>query len=870
MNGWKLWTAEWRSIFKNPRVLVPILAVALVPLMYAGMFLWAFWDPYGQMKDLPVAIVNEDKGATFEGESLAIGDDLIDKLLDSEAFDFVETTKKEAESGLKDHDYYMAIEIPENFSEKATTALDEHPEQLELKYIANESYNFLAAQIGGSAMEQVKAELSTEVSKQYVSALKDGLNDVADGLGEAADGAATLADGSTSAKDGAVKLADGTKLLASKQRELADGASQLNDGMTQLADGSSELADGTKLLASKQRELANGASQLRDGVSQLADGSSALADGSQQVYEGSASLSDGVHRVSEGASALQGGTSQLVDGTGAFASKLDELHTGAKTLNQGVQDLAAGIERSKEGASALQDGATKLSGALTQAKDGNAALVAGQTDVVNGIGQMKSELTAKQDELIGQLTALAESGQSASPEMLQAIAAQLSEGKQETAAGFDQLSAGATKVKEGQVALGAGLDQAGTGADKLSTGLSELSTGQTKLAEGANALASGSSQIEQGTQTAADRSQELVSASAKLNQGATQLQDGTTELAAGSDKLVDATGQLSEGSEKLADGAKSASTGTNELVNGANQLADGGQKLQSGSRELAEGAKGAGAGTSKLTDGANQLANGGQELSDGSGELADGMKELASGSDELRDALVKGAKDADIGLTDDNVEMMAGPVSLVDNSIHEVPNYGTGFAPYFMSLGLFVGALLLSIVYPLHDPAGRPKRSLSWVLSKSGVLMVVGFLQALILDVAMVQLLGLEVSEPLKFFGFSWLTSITFLFIVQLLVTTLGNPGRFVAIVLLILQLTTSAGTFPLELIPRALQPFNALLPMTYTVAGYKEILSADGAQYLQTATTYLVFVAAGCFALLWAYFRIAWKKKYRRVASEA
>ncbi|WP_214885822.1 MULTISPECIES: YhgE/Pip domain-containing protein [unclassified Exiguobacterium] len=870
MNGWKLWTAEWRSIFKNPRVLVPILAVALVPLMYAGMFLWAFWDPYGQMKDLPVAIVNEDKGATFEGESLEIGDDLIDKLLKSEAFEFVETTEKEAESGLEDHDYYMAIEIPEDFSEKATTALDENPEQLELKYIANESYNFLAAQIGGSAMEQVKAELSTEVSKQYVSALKDGLNDVADGLDEAADGATKLAEGSKTAKDGAVKLADGTELLASKQRELADGASQLNDGIAQLADGSSELAEGTKLLASKQRELADGASQLKDGVTQLVDGSSELADGSQQVHEGSASLSDGVHRVSDGAYALQDGTSQLVEGTGTFASKLDELHTGAKTLNQGVQDLSAGIERSKEGASALNDGANQLAGALTTAKDGNAALVVGQTELVNGIGQMKSELTAKQDELIGQLTALAESGQSVSPEMLQAIAAQLRDGKQETAAGFDQLAAGATKVKDGQTSLAAGLEQAEAGAGELLSGLSELSTGQTKLVEGAKALASGSSQIEQGTQTAAGRSQELVAASSKLNQGATQLQDGTNELVTGSDKLVAATGQLSEGSVKLADGAKSASAGTSELANGANQLADGGQKLQSGSRELADGAQDAGAGTSELANGASQLADGGQELQSGSGELADGMTDLASGSDELRDALLKGAEDADIGLTDNNVEMMAGPVALVDNSIHEVPNYGTGFAPYFMSLGLFVGALLLSIVYPLYDPVGRPKRSLSWVISKSGVLVVVGFLQALILDVAMVQLLGLEVSEPLKFLGFSWLTSITFLFIVQLLVTTLGNPGRFVAIVLLILQLTTSAGTFPLELIPRALQPFNALLPMTYTVAGYKEILSADGAQYLQTATIYLTFVAAGCFALLWAYFRIAWKKKYRPIASEA
>lgn len=800
MNGWKLWMEEWRSIFKNPRVWVPILAVALVPLMYAGMFLWAFWDPYGQMKDLPVAIVNEDKGATFEGESLEIGDELINKLLTSEAFEFVETTKKEAGSGLNDHKYYMAIEIPEDFSEKATTALDDDPEQLELKYIANESYNFLAAQIGASAMEQVKAELSKEVAKQYVSAMKDGIQEVADGLGEAADGASALAEGSVSAKDGAVKLADGTILLASKQRELADGAIRLNDGMRQLESGTSELADGSK-----------------------------------QVHDGSIALADGVHRVNDGATALQDGTGRLVEGTGAFASKLDELHVGAQSLNQGVQELAAGIERSKAGAKDLSEGSNRLASALTQAKDGNESLVAGQTELINGIGQMKTGVLTKQDQLISQLSGLVEAGQSASPEMLQAIMAQLNEGKQATIAGFDQLTTGASQVKEGQTALGTGLEQAEEGAGKVSSGLAELSAGQTKLSEGAQTLAKGSTQIELGTQTAADRSEELVSASSELNEGALKLQDGTNELASGSDQLATATGQLSEGSMKLADGAKSAGSGTSELADGANRLADGGQELQTGS-----------------------------------GELADGMQELATGSGELRDALAEGAAEASLGLDEDNVDMMAGPVTLVDDSIHEVPNYGTGFAPYFMSLGLFVGALLLSIVYPLYDPVGRPKRSLSWVLSKSGVLVVVGFAQALILDVAMVQLLGLEVDAPLQFFGFSWLTSIAFLFIIQLLVTTLGNPGRFVAIILLILQLTTSAGTFPLELIPKELQPFNALLPMTYTVAGYKEILSADGVQYLQTATTYLVFVTITCFILLWGYFHIAWKKKYRPIATEA
>ncbi|TCI42307.1 YhgE/Pip domain-containing protein [Exiguobacterium sp. SH1S4] len=800
MNGWKLWKAEWQSIGKNPRVWIPILAVALVPLMYAGMFLWAFWDPYGQMKDLPVAIVNDDQGATFEGEELAVGDELVDKLTTSEAFQFVEVSKAEADAGLQDHAFYMAIEIPDDFSEKATSALSADPEQLELRYIANESYNFLAAQIGGSAMEQVKGELSTEVTKQYVNAMRDGLKTVADGLDEAATGATELADGSTTAKEGAVKLADGSRLLASKQQELADGAAKLDDGLGALESGTADLVDG-----------------------------------SQRIQTGSSTLSDGVHRVDAGAAVLKDGTTQLVDGTSAFSSKLGELHSGTQQLDAGIHELAAGLEDAQAGSGQLVNGSSTLAEALSAASAGNEALVAGTVGVTAGIDQMKTELLGQQEQLIAKLSALAESGTPATPDMLQALVAELSTGMQATEAGFTSLSEGASRVTEGQTALGEGLGQAEAGATELAAGLVALNDGQTQLVNGAAALSEGSSQIEQGAKTAMDRSGELASASVQLNDGVATLHDGTTELASGSDQLADATLALSEGSTKLANGVKTAGQGTGTIAEGASRLAEGGQALGSGSSDLAEG-----------------------------------LTELESGNGKLRDALLSGAEAADVDIRDENVEMMAGPIQIVNDSIHHVPNYGTGFAPYFMSLGLFVGALLLSIVYPLYDPAGKPKRSLSWLLSKSGVLIVIGFVQALVLNVAMMALLGLEVESPLRFFGFSWLVSITFLLIVQLLVTTLGNPGRFVAIVLLILQLTTSAGTFPLELIPRSLQPFNALLPMTYTVAGYKEILSADGLSYLQGAILYLALVSVGCFFLLWGYFRIAWKKKYRPAPSEA
>ena len=73
---------EFLNIFKNRKLLIPILAVLFIPVLYAGMFLWAFWDPYEQLNELPVAIVNEDAGAELEGEQLSVGKDVTKKLIE--------------------------------------------------------------------------------------------------------------------------------------------------------------------------------------------------------------------------------------------------------------------------------------------------------------------------------------------------------------------------------------------------------------------------------------------------------------------------------------------------------------------------------------------------------------------------------------------------------------------------------------------------------------------------------------------------------------------------------------------------------------------------------------------------------------------
>nr|WP_276208320.1 YhgE/Pip family protein [Fictibacillus barbaricus] len=207
-------------------------------------------------------------------------------------------------------------------------------------------------------------------------------------------------------------------------------------------------------------------------------------------------------------------------------------------------------------------------------------------------------------------------------------------------------------------------------------------------------------------------------------------------------------------------------------------------------------------------------------------------------------------------------ERIANPVSVKTKSFSDVPNYGTGFAPYFLSLGLFVGALLMSIVFPLRDKAGEPRSGFSWFAGKFTFLAAVGVIQALIADAVLLLGLDIEVSNLTAFIGLSIITSLTFLALIQLLVTVLGDPGRFVAIIILILQLTTSAGTFPLELIPNGLQVFNAWLPMTYSVSGFKAVISSgDMSSFTQNMWVLVGFMVV-CMVGTWTYFASQFRKK--------
>ncbi len=124
--------AEWQSIFAKRFLVVVLVVITLIPSIYSVVFLGSMWDPYNKMSQLPVAVVNNDLQAEYDGQNLTLGSDLAEELKKSDALHFDEVTPSQGDVGLANGSYFMVLTIPQNFSHNATTVLSDNPELMQL------------------------------------------------------------------------------------------------------------------------------------------------------------------------------------------------------------------------------------------------------------------------------------------------------------------------------------------------------------------------------------------------------------------------------------------------------------------------------------------------------------------------------------------------------------------------------------------------------------------------------------------------------------------------------------------------------------------------------------------------------------------
>ena len=651
----KMLQAEWKHLFNNKILLISMAVISFIPILYSGFFLGSIWDPYGQTKNLPVAFVNEDKGASLNGKSLNVGESVEKKLKDNHDLGWEFVSKQQADEGVNNGHFYAVVTIPSDFSQKAASITESEPQQAVINFTTTPAKNYIGSLVSNQAAAKVKSSVSEQITQAYAKGILENLDKLGIGLDTAANGASTLHDGLGRLQSGTQTYVGGVKQLAVNQQSLTGGLAQLSDGSRKLQAGLGQLSNNLPT-ESQLSQLSDGMKQLQSGINQL-----------------NASVSNP---------------------SPALVAQQNKVETGMQTLKQTMEDV-------------------------------------------------KSDLSAAGDTL----------------RILGAQAA--ASGGDSTTISLPQISSIFQALKKTQPII----VQMGMLHEDLQTLKQQLSAQQTQLQAGVSAL----------------------------NNGVNQ----------------------------LAPNAITAFNGYNSVRFANNQLLAGSASLTSG--------------LSEAKSGSQKLANGASLLESRSGALIDGTSQLASGADTLANKLADASNRIKIQPTGATTQQqIANPVKSEMTEKGNVPNYGYALSPYVLSLSLFVGAIVLNVIYPIRKTFSEQESAIRWWLSKASVAGVAAFMQATILMLVMVFFLGLTPEHPAHFIGAIYLTSFAYMSIVSLLVIVLDNPGRFLAMVLLVLQLGSSEGTFPIQTANGFFQAINPLVPMTYSIRALRQAISGglDNAFY--------------------------------------
>ncbi|GAA2948823.1 YhgE/Pip domain-containing protein [Glutamicibacter sp. BW77] len=566
--------------------------------------------------------------------------------------------------------------------------------------------------------------------------------------------------------------------------EAADGAKKLYDGTITLSDGVVTVQDGTA-------QLVTGGAKLEDGARALHEGTGSLSSGLGKLTDGQDKLVDGTHELSKGSTELNSGAQTLSKGLNTLESKTSTLPSSVSKLNDGTQKAASSADQLATGSRQVADGNAKLS---ATANDAISVIQDLQTDAETRLDQVEKDTA---DFLNAQVTA---------GTLTQEQADQISAKLKSTVKNSTVTQQLDSKVKDVNAKLSSTQED-----------LNQLAEGSEKVADGNKQLASGLHTLAQGTK--------------KLDGSVPALVDGISSAASGGSQLADGSQKLAAGTSTLEEGQKSALSGTKEAAKGSNKLDAGAQELATGTGTLHDS-------LISLDEGVGKLGDGAHELTDGSGDLSKG---LDSGVDQV--------PNPDSTASDQLANVIGDPLLVNSNAQTKAGAYGAGLAPFFMTLATWIGTFILTqVMRPVNNRA-LASNGKSWKIALGAWLpfAFISLIQCTALYAVVVFAVGLDPVHPWLTWALLLLASLCFSALIQGICALLGAAGKFVVLLLMVLQLVTAGGTFPWETLPTPLQFLHQILPMSNVVTALRHVIyGADLSMLVSTILPVIGYMVLG------------------------
>lgn len=786
-------------------VIATLIVLAILPLIYAGLLTDANIDPFGKLNNVDAAIVNLDEGKTVTANGTStttnLGRQVTESFTDKDSsttnFNWHITSDDDARDGLKHGRYEVTMVIPKDFTADALSSATSTPDKADavkqgnIAITTDDSVNYLSGTIAKSVGSALERSLSGKVSSAYLDKVYMTISGMHDSLTTASDGATALAQGTQKSAQGANTLSSGlntmsekTAALPSATKKLADGAAAVNTGVGTLATGSQTLANGTQTLANAVSAMPTATQGLANGIS---------------------SVANAVHPLSSGAGSLSDATSKLADGASKSADGANTLVSGAESLHDATGKLASGTASALDGASALAAGATKLSSSAQQ------------------LQQLQAAETQKIQELLNSYSGMDDAQRLEALQTISGMSQQLTTGTAALSGTSDQsglrMLASSSAQLVGSPATSttqaSGLHALNDGATSVDAGAQQLSAGSNALSQGLKTLSSGAQQSDAGAK-------KLSAGLSSLDENMPKLVQGGTQLNAASTSLVTATSQLNAGAGTLSGGLQTLNSKIPSLANGLNTL-----NTQSDT----------------LVVSISKAASGSQQLSEGSATIAKGSGNLAT-------ALSSGAQKVP-SYTESQAKTISGkasqPVTVSSTRNHEVGNTGTGMLPYFLGLALWLGALSTFMMRPSLRAKLMRKHCSALVVTLGSYLpyAVLGMVQAIAAVSVVHWGIGVDIANLGGLFLFTMFVSCCYMAVSQACIVLLGDPGKFVLILLMVTQLTSGGGTYPVETTPGFFRAVSPYLPMTYVIKGVRSQI-AGGSVFVGPAIAPLLMWGLG------------------------
>ncbi|WP_302058390.1 YhgE/Pip domain-containing protein [Paenibacillus sp. MZ04-78.2] len=801
----RIYTHDIRRIVTNWVTLTVVCGLIMLPSLYAWINIYASWDPYANTKGIKVGVVNNDTGGTLKGLTFNIGDEIVHSLKQNEKLGWTfYNTKDEGIAKAKNGEVYATIVIPDDFSLKMSTMLSDQPVKPDLEYYVNEKENAIASKMTDAGASTIQREISTTFVKTVTEKVFATLNQAGAEL-------------------------DQRYPQIEKYKNLLY---VLNENMPKLNQNLDEMLNRAENGFTKLNKTADHVPAVQDTLGKLME----LNDGlSKDMYTASGNIKEIAPDVKENLYLLQTIFNKLAETTEdvneqltlykpEVLTQLDNAVTDLDQLQQRVKDSSeqlekAGVTLPKETLELASDIAMELNlfrGLLTDLK-ANIKDVGAAEKILN-------KLQPINDRILGKITKF----QTAINELLAPIDEALNirtfARLRDNLENIRQLSSGISSFTRN---LSTTLAYKKANVDgKLSKSIDSISNMINRLLKNANSLAQssakGSFQLSKDLKSLAQRLEEWKGKTADLRKNIEQnqnLEKLLPDLARMNFAIAGSIGKLSlELDQTLFPKTESY------LQKGSNLFADVNVILGNTQEDLAA-AKDLMAG----------MASGGKIAVDDIRNFKERVPDLQQRLSDLTAVFQKIDSTVDVkdmikllknrGIADNN--FLALPVTMSTHPLFPISNYGAGMTPFYTTLSLWVGCLLLmSLLTVKFQPADFSFTSHEEYLGKYLLFATLSVLQGLIVALGDIFLLKIGIQEAGLFIGLTVLYCVVFSMIIYTLVSLFNNIGKSIGVVLLVLQLAGSGGTFPIQVTPAFFQTIHSMLPFTYAISGLREALA--------------------------------------------